>query len=250
MAATLTAGPPLPGVVAVLLVNHQLRHRAWAWLQLVRGVAALAGTPGLRFAKVMGSGQDGGFGLRPSATHQALVTLFDTRAQAEAFVDGPRVQAYRERAQDWWSGVLAITSSRGSWDGCTWDASPSEALAGELPASLGMAALTRASIRPGKITPFWRLAPPAQRDLARAPGCELAMGLGEAPLLRQCTFSLWRDEAAMTAYAHSGAHGQAVKAAHRHDFFSESMFVRMRVLRQAGHWQAVPPAAPMQAGDD
>ena len=62
------------------------------------------------------------------------------------------------------------------------------------------------------------------------------MGLGEAPLVRQCTFSVWHDTDSMLHYAHSGAHQQAIAAAYKNDFFSESMFVRMRVLRQAGAW--------------
>lgn len=224
----------------MLLVDHHARHRAWAWLQLARGAAALAGTPGLRFAKVMGSGQGGGFGMRPSATHQGLVTLFDTQAQAQAFLDGPRVQAYRERASHCWSSLLAITSARGSWDGCAWAATPAQAMdvAAPQPAPFAVAALTRASIRPARVAQFWKRAPAAQRALGDASGCGLAMGLGEAPLLRQCTFSLWRDESDLVAYSRGGAHGQAVQAAARQDFFSESMFVRMRVLASEGSWAA------------
>jgi spheroidene monooxygenase len=63
------------------------------------------------------------------------------------------------------------------------------------------------------------------------------MGLGEAPLVRQCTFSVWDDTAAMVAYAHQGAHRQAIVAAQRHDFFSESLFARLRVLSMSGTWQ-------------
>ena len=63
------------------------------------------------------------------------------------------------------------------------------------------------------------------------------MGLGEAPLIRQCTFSVWRDTSSMLNYAHQGAHQQAIQAAYKHDFFSESLFVRMRVLSMQGLWQ-------------
>jgi spheroidene monooxygenase len=109
--------------------------------------------------------------------------------------------------------------------------------------SAGMVALTRASIRPAKAVAFWRYAPAAQDDLKKAPGCQMAMGLGEAPLVRQCTFSLWRDAPSMMDYAHTGAHQQAIQAAYKSDFFSESMFVRMRVLRRLGHWAGVMSSA-------
>ena len=98
--------------------------------------------------------------------------------------------------------------------------------------------LTRASIQPSKTTAFWRHAPATQASLDVAPGCLLAMGLGEAPLLRQCTFSLWQDETSMLHYAREGAHQQASTAAYKHRFFSESLFARLRVLRMAGRWKA------------
>jgi len=65
------------------------------------------------------------------------------------------------------------------------------------------------------------------------------MGLGEAPLVRQCTFSVWRDTQSMLNYAQGGAHRTAIQAAYKHTFFSESMFVRMRVLSMAGVWKGV-----------
>jgi len=135
-----------------------------------------------------------------------------------------------------------VTSARGSWDGRSWDATPKERLGKYLHTDTpdaGMVALTRASIRPAKAVAFWRYAPAAQDDLKNAPGCELAMGLGEAPLVRQCTFSLWKNTQSMMDYAHTGAHQQAIAAAYKNDFFSESMFVRMRVLRREGQWSGV-----------
>jgi hypothetical protein len=65
----------------------------------------------------------------------------------------------------------------------------------------------------------------------------LAVGLGEAPLLRQATFSIWDNTAAMDAYARSGAHLTAIRNAYQGDYFSESMFVRFRVLHTEGRWQ-------------
>ena len=85
---------------------------------------------------------------------------------------------------------------------------------------------------------FWRNAPATQAAMQQASGCTLAMGLGEAPLVRQCTFSLWKDTSSMLEYAHQGAHQQAIEAAYKHRYFSESLFVRMRLLHQDGSWPA------------
>jgi spheroidene monooxygenase len=212
--------------------------------------------------KVMGSGHGGGFSLRPSATHQGLICTFSHLDLALKFLDSPAVQAYRSRARECWTGVLSVQSARGHWDKQAWQASSAQALgvSGEQaaqglgldgrPHSRPFAVLTRASIVPTKAMAFWRYAPAAQADLGQAPGCLLAMGLGEAPLVRQCTFSLWQDTAAMLQYARQGAHQVASAAAYKHQFFSESLFVRMQVLQMAGVWQGRSFDAPVLAAQN
>jgi spheroidene monooxygenase len=135
---------------------------------------------------------------------------------------------------------MSVQSARGHWDKQAWQATSPEALGhhAEIKEDKGapFAVLTRASIVPTKAMAFWRFAPAAQADLTQAPGCLLAMGLGEAPLVRQCTFSLWKDTDSMLQYAQQGAHQVASAAAYKHQFFSESLFVRMQVLQMAGVW--------------
>jgi spheroidene monooxygenase len=238
-----TATTALTGVVAVVLVDYLRQHQAWGWARLARGAAAFREVPGMQFAKVMGSGHDGGFSLRPSTSHQGLICLLRTAQDAQAFLDSAQVQEARTRARESWAGLLAVTSSRGTWDDQAWGASTEGSLGAHAHAAAlsdaPIAALTRASIRPTKVAAFWRHAPASQEAMAQAPGCDLAVGLGEAPVLRQCTFSLWRDVDAMTAYARGGAHGTAAQAAIRNDYFTESMFVRMKLLASDGRWKAL-----------
>jgi spheroidene monooxygenase len=239
---------PLSGVVVVVLVDFLRKHQGWGWLRLVAGATPYKDVPGLTMVKVMGSGHGGGFSLRPSATHQGLICTFSHLDLAQKFLESPAVQAYRERARECWTGVLTVQSARGHWDKQIWLASSSEAMGDQGQAQASMpeqpagpfAVLTRASIIPTKAMAFWRYAPAAQADLDKSPGCLLAMGLGEAPLVRQCTFSLWQDTAAMLNYARQGAHQVASAAAYKHQFFSESLFVRMQVLQMAGVWQGQP----------
>jgi spheroidene monooxygenase len=103
-----------------------------------------------------------------------------------------------------------------------------------------VAALTRASIRPAKALEFWRYAPAAQRDLEASQGCRLAAGLGEAPLLRQATFTVWDSAHAMNAYARQGAHQRAIEASARGWYFSESMFARFVPTEIQGSWMGKP----------
>ena len=250
MDTLLAHSEPVACVVAVLLVDFLRPHCRWGWMRLVAGPGAYKDVPGLQGVKVMGSGHGGGFTLRPSATHQGLICRFDSADAALDFLHGEQVQAYRARARECWGGLLSVHAARGEWDQQAWGLSDAHSTAlspawqERLPPprdgsdDAPLAVLTRASIHPAKATAFWRHAPAAQASLDAAPGCQLSMGLGEAPLVRQCTFSLWQDETTMLASAREGAHQIASSAAWRQKFFSESLFLRMRVLRMAGRWKA------------
>lgn len=217
----------------MLLVLLRAHSALWAFWRLVRGPRALRGTPGLMFAKVLGSGRGGGFGLAPSGTHGGLFCAFDSAESAQLFArTSAAIAAYRRHTQELATLLLRPCSSRGAWAGHRLVAH------GPVPApNEPVAALTRASIAPARAFDFWRYAPAAQRAVETAAGCRVAAGLGEAPLLRQATFSLWDSAAAMDAYARQGAHAQAIRAAAQGGHFSESMFVRFAVLEAQGRWQ-------------
>ena len=219
-------------VIVLLLAELAPGALLWGWSRIVLRSWPLRAVPGLRFARALGSGQRGGFGLKPSLTRQGLFAVFENEAAADDFLEAsPTVEAYRAHAGELCLVKLRATSCRGSWGG--------QAIGVSAQAAAGspVASLTRASIRPQKALPFWNRSPPAEVALERAEGCLLAMGLGEAPLLRQATFSVWESQAAMDAYARSGAHQQAIRAAMQGDWFSESMFVRFVPLSITGRWK-------------
>ena len=201
---------------------------------MARGQRSLKGLPGLVFAKALGSGHEGGFGLRPSASRQGLFAVFEGEDLANEFVErSPHVRAYRSRSRESCVLKLRATSCRGSWDG------QPIGVTAAAPEEGPVVALTRASIRPRRVAAFWRQSPPSEASLAHAQGCRLAVGLGEAPVLRQATFSLWQSQAHMDAYARSGAHLAAIHAAYDGRYFSESMFARFVPLSMQGQWKGV-----------
>lgn len=218
-------------VAVLLLAELAPGALLWGWSRIVLRGGPLRAVQGLRLARALGSGQRGGFGLKPSLTRQGLFTVFDGEAAADAFLAGDTVQSYRSHARELCLAKLRATSCRGSWGG------QSIGVSAKVPIGQPMASLTRASIRPHKALRFWNRSPPAEAALERAQGCLLAMGLGEAPLLRQATFSVWESQAAMDAYARSGAHQEAIRASMQDDWFSESMFVRFVPLQLSGRWK-------------
>ncbi len=223
---------PCDQVSVLVLADIAPVHRLWGWSRIVKGPLKLRSLNQLRFSKVLGSGFDGGFGLRPSASRQGLFAVFSSLRAADEFVaDSDVMHGYREHSSECCVLKLRVWSCRGSWDGQT--LAPSIAP----PDGGPVAALTRASIALRKAPAFWRHAPASQTALEAAPGCQLAVGLGEAPFLRQATFTLWDSVAAMDAYARSGPHLEAIKAAAKEQYFTESMFARFVTLSVQGTWK-------------
>jgi len=229
---SLAAGGAEDHVAVLLLADIAASSRLWGWSRIMLGSRPLRQIPGLQMAKALGSGHEGGFGLRPSVSRQGLFAIFGNEACADHFIhQSATVAGYHERSLDFVLVKLRATSSRGAWSGCTMTPTA------EVPRSGPVAALTRASIRPGRALNFWRHSPLSEQALSHAAGCQLAVGLGEAPVLRQATFSLWDSQAAMDAYARSGAHLDAIRAAQAGGWFSESMFVRFAPVLMQGQWQ-------------
>lgn len=94
-----------------------------------------------------------------------------------------------------------------------------------------VAVLTRARVRLQRWPEFYRHAPQVAGSLAAADGLLMAFGIGEAPLGRQGTFSLWRDGSALGAFLRSSAaHRRVVAAAKRRGWYDEELFTRFTVL--------------------
>ena len=220
------------GQVAVfLLADIDPVHRLWGYARFVIQRFLMRGVAGLVFSKVMGSGFDGGFGLRPSGSRQALFCLFADEAAADSFLGSGIARAYSVRSREFCTAKLRAYSCRGTWSGRALDVTASAPVSGPI------AALTRASIKPLAARRFWRMQPASEVSLHQASGCLLATGVGEAPFFRQATFSLWTGVDAMNAYARTGAHLAAIQAANAGGFFSESMFARFVPLGLSGSWR-------------
>ena len=219
-------------VMLLQLVRWRTGAAAWGLSRLVLGPRALGRAPGLHFTRVLGSGRNGGFGLAPGFDRQGVAAFFADEDSARDYAaQSPALQVRRDHSQECLLLLCRASAARGSWAGHTMAATSPAAAPGE-----PVAALTRASIRPRHARAFWRHTPAAQAALDAAPGCRLAAGLGEAPLLRQATFSLWDDAASMEAFARRGAHRQASADATGRDWFSESMFVRLVPIEMEGTW--------------
>lgn len=200
---------------------------------------------GLRFAKLLGSGA-GGFGALPNLRRYGLMAVWDNDAAATAFfTQHPLWQAYQTRAAETWTAHLEPLKAHGLWDGAAPFDYPADAMAS---AGGPVAVLTRASIRWWKTPRFWRYVAPTSAALAGAPGVVLAIGLGELPVVRQATFSVWRSAAIMQQYAyHDARHREAIRLTRQENWYAEEMFARFQVLASAGTVDGRDPLADLIA---
>ncbi|GAB2965305.1 hypothetical protein GCM10027048_38680 [Hymenobacter coalescens] len=228
------------------IITVRPEHRRWALARMGTVPPRLAQVPGLRFFKLLGSGFD--FGLRPNLRRYGLMAVWDEATDAERFFGQHELwQAYRQRSSELWTAHLTPLQAHGAWDGQNPFDYPAE------PAASGadgpVAVLTRASIRPLRAWSFWRAVPPVSRAVAGAPGLLAAVGLGELPIVRQATFSLWESAALMREYAygaqHSAEHREVVRRTRQEGWYGEELFVRFRVEQVEGRWDG---QEPLQAG--
>jgi len=100
-----------------------------------------------------------------------------------------------------------------------------------------VAAITRARIKWRHNRLFWRSVPPVNLALKSSPGLIQAIGIGEAPIGLQGTFSIWESPQAIRDFAYkSSAHQEAIAATKRIGWYSEEMFARFAVTEESGEW--------------
>lgn len=211
--------------------------------RMATGGPRLRRTPGLRFAKLLGTGSARTFTPRDADPHHwALLTVWDDGAAAAAAAGSPVLRAWSRASHEELRVVMSPVRSRGRWSRREPFGTEGSGPVGDPPVGTGLvASITRARLRPTRALSFWRAVPPVVDDLAATPGLRLALGIGEAPIGLQGTFSLWESDAALRAFAHgSAAHRSAVRRTEPERWYAEELFARLAVLDVEGTYEGRP----------
>ncbi len=222
------------------LLRFDNRQRWWMWLQMALARPQLARTPGLRFWKLLGAGKDGGFSLQPDFNRFGLLLVWEQARSAQDFFNASTLfHALRQRAAERWTAFLLPIQARGAWNRRQpFVPASSHEWAHVAP----IAVLTRATIRLAHLRDFWAHVPSANVALTQTEGVLFSIGVGEMPLARQATFSVWRDIEAIHRYAHrTRGHAEALRRTRREHWYAEELFARFAVLATEGSWCGQDP---------
>lgn len=182
---------------------------------------------GLLFSKHLGVGAGNGFSVWPDFSTYAFLGVFESQQASDDFFEYNqrwRTLSLQSNAIRGWDAVAI--KGHGTWNGVN----PFELVAD--PGNGPILVLTRASIVWYKSILFWLNVSHASKYLSEKKGLLFAKGVGEFPLLEQATLSLWESEEILDNFAYkSQEHVPMIKKTRALKWYSEEMFIRMRVLK-------------------
>lgn len=184
---------------------------------------------GISFIKMLGTGKGESFTPKDADPTRwgILVTISENQISNldKSFV----IRSWQKICKKEYRVILKPISSHGFW-------SRKQPFSAEkFDWSTKIAAVTRARIVWRKNLIFWRAVPPVTESLHQSPGLLNAIGIGEAPIGLQGTFSVWKDAASLRDFAYKGkAHSEAIKATSAQQWYSEELFARFAVIEERG----------------
>lgn len=211
-------------------------NRTWGMSMMYKVKEPLRKTPGVQFFKPLGTGSGAGYSIVPNFGVYGLLVVWDSEQSAEDFIKSNLYMDFKAHSEEQYTIYLAPIRTKGSWSGFSnWEIRESQE------PLHAVAALTRATIKPHFVLPFWRMTPRVSQEHENFKGLIFSKGVGEIPLLEQATFTVWESISAMEAFAYNTFHGNAIRRTREKDGFSEQMFTRFRPLKAVGSWKGRNP---------
>ena len=179
---------------------------------------------GVHFAKMLGTGKGESFTPRDADANQWGALIVIDSENLQALDDSKLIKRWRAHSLSEVRYLLDPISSHGLWAKTNPFAYSSVQTDGEI------VAITRARIKWFQNFRFWRAVPPVTESLHSSAGLIATIGIGEAPIGLQGTFSHWKTGADLRNFAYKGAaHQGAIAATERHQWYAEELFSRFAV---------------------
>lgn len=207
------------------------RHILIAFSLMVRQRLSMRKLPGLTFYKLMGTGSGKTFTVRDAdLNHWCVLSVWETQEDSLAYLTSKPARQWRKIALTEANIELEPLSAKGTW-------AKKSPFGNPVPEKWDglTAALTRASIKPRWWREFWRSVPPVSADLNSTSGLITSLGIGEAPIGLQGTFSIWETNESITAFSSKQKpHAAVIARTHETGWYSEELFARFKVTKLSG----------------
>ena len=228
-----------PRLTTLTLFGIKPGHVRWGLAQMGTSGPKLRKVPGLIFYKLLGSGHGKGFSIKPNFYRYGMICTWENEQAATDFFERSElIQEYRQHTSEHWTCYMQPLQSHGQWD----KQEPFSPASTINFSSGPLAVLTRASINWKALLNFWRFVPQSSKGLDDAEGLLCSIGLGELPLIRQATYSIWESAEAMKEYAYRNPkHLEVIKRTRSENWYTEELFARFIVTRTEGTWNGTNP---------
>lgn len=189
----------------------------------------------ISFWKLLGSGKGGGFRKKPDWQQWAMLVVH--RQPPSTLMPGELYGSFVDRWLKYWrcscrTLLLEPIEGHGSWDG---KAAFGTLGSDKFRSGERIAVLTRATIQLSKLKQFWKHVPALNKQMKNATGLMESLSIGELPLIKQATFSVWENMDQMKLFAYNmQQHVEVVKKTRNENWYREQMFVRFRILDDSG----------------
>jgi hypothetical protein len=237
------AREPVPAVVSLHVYGVSGRGVGSALVHMGRDRGRVRRMEGATFAKLLGTGDGRTFTMRDADLgHWGVLTCWSDADGPARYADSDVHRSWSGVAHEQARFLLRPLASHGTWAGrqpfgdpvpSRWDGP--------------VAAITRARIKPSQWRTFWAAVPPVSLDLRAVDGLDFAIGVGEAPVGLQGTFSCWSSGAALTEFAQRRSpHREAMRRTHETGWYAEELFSRFALVDVRGDYAGRPvePVTP------
>jgi hypothetical protein len=193
---------------------------------------------GVRFWRLLGTGRGSDTGPGVDLRRTARFALWDDEAALDRFLVS-RLARHAGTEEQYVVRMTAI-GGHGRWNGFD----VVGAFEPSTPSNGPIAVVTRARVHPKHWRTFAAASRPVSRELQGARGLLAVCGIGEAPVGRQATFSMWRSPDDARNYAYGAELHRAVMSRTRAEgWYGEELFATFAIVGATGTWGGRDPLA-------
>ena len=218
-------------IVSLTMVRYRKAFVPFALIAMAVHRLPLINQKGCTFWKLLGSGKNGTFDLHPDWQQWGLLAVWESQVDFDLFYTKSFISGWwKALTAEKWTVLCEPLQSHGKWDGSEPFGKP------DVKDYTGpVAVLTRATIRFAKLKGFWSNVNGVANKMTDAEGFIASIGIGEAPVYRQATFSIWQsiDDVKKFAYG-SKDHAEVIKKTRTGNWYSEELFARFKPIASFG----------------